>query len=139
MQIDISTISILLSLLGGVVGALTSVWTALSRSPSNRAPSLEDKVAVLTSSLNQAAKAISEVESEVRNRQQLADKLRKDAEEARKIVTLNKEQVEAVSQALRGQLQQRERATYWRRLAENFFFAVLGVALSESYRWISGH
>jgi hypothetical protein len=102
----------------------------------NRPPTLEQKITVLTGSLNNAARAISDIEQEIQSRQQFADKLRADAEEAKKIATLNKEQVDAVAQTLRGQLQEQERASYWPHLLANLFFAALGVALTELYRWV---
>jgi hypothetical protein len=119
-----------------LVTFFTSVFGTYERKKQPKEPNLEEKIVLLTKNLNDAARAISDVEREVQTRQKLADKLRSDAEEAQTLVTLNQKQVEAVAQALRGQLEERERASYWWNLGQNFFFAALGVALSELYRWI---
>jgi arginine/ornithine N-succinyltransferase beta subunit len=125
------------TLVTGIIASVTLVvateWTQKKR-PGEI--TLEQKITALTKNLNDSARAISEVEREVQARRQLADKLRADAEEAQNLATLNQKQVEAVAQALRGQLEERERASFWWTIGQNFFFAALGVALSEVYRWI---
>jgi hypothetical protein len=97
---------------------------------------ISDKIKILTNNLNSAAKSIGEIEQEIRLRQQLVEKLKSDAETARSLSEIRKDQAEAIAQALRGQLEQKEREGYWWMIGQNTFFAALGVAFSEIYRWI---
>ena len=63
-------------------------------------------------------------------------KLEQDAETARKLSAVNKEQVDAIAQVLRGQIEAQERRSFWSNQALAVFYALLGVAFSELTRWL---
>jgi hypothetical protein len=67
---------------------------------------LEERIAVLTESLRSATTTIGEIEAEVGERQRLVERLRGDAERYEHLVALNQPEVDAVSQALRGELRE---------------------------------
>jgi hypothetical protein len=52
------------------------------------------------------------------------------------LAALNKEQLEAVAQVLRSEIKSDERQNFWTAQFLAFFYAALGVALSEGYRFI---
>jgi hypothetical protein len=98
-------------------------------------PKKEDlavRIQTLTNSLNSAAKTISQIEDEIKQRQSLVAKLQRDADEASKLSTLNKDQLDAVAQLLRSQTE----SSFWSSQAIALFYAVFGVALSELYRFV---
>ncbi len=94
----------------------------------------EEKIAALTSSLNDAAGQVSETEQEIARRKLLAEQLQQEADLAKKISTLNADQVAAVSQALRGELHAETRSEFWSNAAINASFALLGAVFGEIFR-----
>ena len=118
-------------------GGLTFVYTIFMGPMPRSAPvSLEDRIVKLTNALNGASKAISDIEAEIVARQALVERLREDAELAEKIATLNREQSDAVAQALKVQLDRQDRRAFWLSVLTNIFFTCLGVLLSEIvHRW----
>jgi len=99
------------------------------------APTLEDRIRELTQSLNKSATTIQEIENEITKRQALVSQLRKDAETASKLATVNKEQVDAIAQVLRTQIQAQERNSFWFNQGINALYMFLGVGLGELVRW----
>jgi hypothetical protein len=87
-------------------------------------------------SLNTAAQTIGEIEDEIKKREVLVKQLQHDADTAAKVSTLNKDQLDAVAQVLRGEIKSDERQNFWSAQLFAFFYAALGVALSEGYRFI---
>jgi len=73
---------------------------------------------------------ISQIETEIDNRQALVHKLQSDIETYRQITELNQSQVEAVAQLLRGELRKESHRSFWRNVAINFGFFVLGAVVS---------
>jgi hypothetical protein len=67
----------------------------------------------LSSNLEQASQAISEIEAEIAQRQQLVAQLEQQRQTAEGVSRLNKEQVEAVAQLLRGEVRANERQSFW--------------------------
>lgn len=100
--------------------------------PSN----LPAKVQTLTASLNTAAQVIGQIEAEIKQRQELVQQLERDADQASKLAALNKDQLDAVAQVLRTEIRSDERQNFWTAQLLAFFYAALGVALSELYRFI---
>jgi HEAT repeat protein len=78
---------------------------------------IEDRIKVLTRSLNSAASAIGEIESEVKERQALVEKLKNDAETAKNLRALHREQVDAIAQVLRGQIEKEQKIVFGRTKA----------------------
>ncbi len=67
----------------------------------------------MSSNLEQASQAISKIEAEIAQRQQLVDQLEQQRQTAEEVSRLNEEQVEAVAQLLRGEVQANERQSLW--------------------------
>lgn len=97
---------------------------------------LPSKIQKLTASLNSAAEVIGQIELEIKQRQELVQQLEKDADKASKLAALNKDQLDAVAQVLRTEIKSDERQNFWTAQILAFFYAALGVALSELYRFI---
>ncbi len=91
---------------------------------------LEDRINKLTAALKESSHLVSEVESEIQTRQKLVQELQKDAEKYEKLISLNQEQVDAVAQLLQGELRKEGNASFWKGVAVNSVFFVMGAALS---------
>jgi hypothetical protein len=104
----------------------------------NKNQTIEKRITLLTASLNNSAKVISDIEREIEGRRELVTKLQRDADDAKQLSELKAAQVAAVSQALKGELDRENRTNFWITLATNLFFAILGAALGELFRWIRG-
>jgi hypothetical protein len=96
---------------------------------------LPGRIARLSYALLEATKSIGDIEKEIQARQKLANQLRKDAETAQNLIALNEPQVQAIAQSLRGQLEEKERESYWWNIAQNVGFAFLGALLGELLRF----
>jgi hypothetical protein len=104
--------------------------------PKEKLPDLPARISTLTESLNGAAKTIDAIEHEIKQRQALVEQLEREADTASKLKTLNKDQLDAVAQVLKGEIQSDQRQNFWNAQALAFFYAAVGVALSELYRFI---
>lgn len=102
-----------------VVGLIAGVLSAAPRLlfPPDTPVPLESRIESLSTSLQTAATVISEIEAEISARQALVDQLRRNAETARQVAILNKEQSEAIAQALKLQLDKKDDESFW----ESFF------------------
>jgi hypothetical protein len=95
---------------------------------------LEARISTLTKSLKESAQLISSIEEEVSQRQALVERLQHDADEAKKLSSLNSDQVAAVAQVLRGELRSESRFGFWVTALTNLVFAILGASISEGFR-----
>jgi hypothetical protein len=117
--------------------AASGVYDGISkyfRGAGSKPQTFEEKIAALTSSLNDAAGQVSEIEQEIARRKLLAEQLQQEADLAKKISTLNAEQVAAVSQPLRGELHAETRSEFWSNATINALFALLGAVFGEIFR-----
>lgn len=96
---------------------------------------LPARIQTLTASLNSAAETIGQIEAEIKRRQELVEQLQHDADTAAKVSALNKDQMDAVAQVLRSEIKSDERQNFWSAQLLAFFYAALGVGLSEGYRF----
>ena len=115
------------------LGAFTGLFHSFDV---NKQPALENKIKSLSSSLNTAASTISQIETEIAARQTLVQQLKSDAETAQALSALNQQQTQAIAQSLRGQLEKKEKEGFWWSIAQNVFFAALGVAFGELYHFL---
>lgn len=92
---------------------------------------LEQKIEILSSNLEDAAKAISEIETEIARRQELVERLEEQRRTTEELLALNQDQVEAVAEILRSELQREARSRFWfdiaTRVAIAAFFFLLGI------------
>jgi hypothetical protein len=103
---------------------LARCW--LRNSPSHR----------FTASLKGAADTIGQIEEEIKQREALVQRLEEQADTAKKLSAMNKDQLDAVAQVLRGEIGRDERQNFWSAQALAFFYPAVGVGLSELYRFI---
>jgi methyl-accepting chemotaxis protein len=102
----------------------------------NKPQTFQERITALTNSLRDASSQVSEIEQEIASRKQLAEQLQAQADLAKKISTLNADQVAAVAQALRGELHNETRSEFWNTTLTNVFFAFLGAAFGEIFRYV---
>lgn len=130
-----TVIGLVLALIGLVIGwlQLASEWTVLKKdSP------LEARIANLSSTLSDAARTVDEAEREIRARQVLVERLRKDQQRYEQLKRLDQAQVDAIAATLQGQLDEAERKA---RLATWLLLpswgAVLGLLFTLVYAKVS--
>lgn len=119
-----------------VVGAISSLIVALAqRKKIGQGDNLEIKIQKLTTALSDSAHQISNIHSEIIERQKLVEKLKADHEHYEKLVKLKESEVEAVAQLLRGELQKENKTTFMKSIMSNFIFFFLGsiVSLAIAY------
>lgn len=90
----------------------------------------EDRINRLALNLKEATAAISEIETELKERHALAEKVKADYERYQKLASLKEEEVEAVMQALRGELREEGSKSLWKSAAINLVFFIAGVAVT---------
>jgi hypothetical protein len=90
-------------------------------------PSAEDRVARLVAALEESSTVIREIEREVTARRALAQRLQADVARHRELLNLNRDEVEAVAQTLRVEVQSEARRGFWLNFLLSALFFVLGV------------
>lgn len=126
---------LILNVLSGIgLGAAASILGALIQKllqrDKQKQETLETRVDALTTSLRDATQLISQIETEIETRSELATKLREDVERYNQIKKLSAQEVEAVAQVLRGELESEGSKSFWKGVAVNFVFFLLGAASS---------
>ena len=97
---------------------------------------LAEKIKVLTKSLSASVKTVTQIEAEINERRKLVDELVASAETAKRLGNLNRQEVEAVAQALEGRLKKEEDRTFWIRQVWAIVYVLLGIALAEIFRYV---
>jgi hypothetical protein len=97
---------------------------------------LPSRISTLTASLKGAADTIGQIEEEIKQREGLVQRLEEQADTAKKLSAMNKDQLDAVAQVLRGEIRRDERQNFWNAQVLAFFYAAVGVGLSELYRLV---
>lgn len=130
MSIIIETAAI--TAIASVVGAALSFFTEyFQRSKKkNKEESLDEKVKKLTNALGDSANLIGHIQSEIKTRHKLVEKLKKDHEQYDNLVKLKQEEVEAVAQLFRGEIQKENSSSFIKNILANFIFFVLGSIVS---------
>lgn len=118
------TAGLIASFLAGLINNFTR------KKEQKKGESIEDRVARLTKSLNEATSLISNIESEISARSSLATQLQNDIDKYNDLVGIKKPEVEAIAQLLRGELQKEGKSTFWKSFAVNFMFFILGAGIS---------
>jgi hypothetical protein len=131
--------TVLAPLIAAIIGALVSIAAAAltvlyerERRSARRGviaeESTEQRIARLTTALSESSHVIQEIEAEMKNRTELVEKLKRDAETYERLRNINREEAEAVAQALGGELRKEGRRSLLTNFFMNFVFFVLGVA-----------
>jgi hypothetical protein len=96
-------------LLGGGLAYTYKILLLISR-PAVIKAELQDRIKILTNTLNESARAIEDIEKEIGQRTNLVERLKRDADTAERLAAVNREQAEAIAQTLKGELDRQERA-----------------------------
>ena len=91
-----------LAISGGIASVIASVFEVYVPKKFRKPENLESRINKLSAALKESSRLVSEVEDEISKRQALVGELQQDAERYQKLVSINREQVEAVAQLLRG-------------------------------------
>lgn len=119
-----------------IAGLIVNLTYAFFFVPKPKEIDLQERIRSLTSSLNSAAKSISDIEGEIKQREALVQRLVKDAETASKLAGINREQVDAVAQALKGEIERDQERNFWSTQLLALFYTLLGVVLAEVFHLI---
>jgi flagellar biosynthesis/type III secretory pathway M-ring protein FliF/YscJ len=129
--------TVLAPLIAAIIGALVSIAAAAltvlyerERRSARRGviaeESTEQRIARLTTALSESSHVIQEIEAEMKNRTELVEKLKRDAETYERLRNINREEAEAVAQALGGELRKEGRRSLLTNFLMNFGFSCLG-------------
>ena len=116
-----------------ILGALASlIGTIIERFAKRRKKeeTIEDRVGKLTSSIREAVSLIAQIETEINKRSTLAEKLKADVEYYNKLKIINSSEIEAIAQVLRSELHTEGTRSFWKSVALNFVFFLLGAVVS---------
>lgn len=126
----ILTIVVIAGSLGAVISALYPALFLRSKGRKREEATIESRITKLTESLREAAGFVTSIENEIKAREALVNKLKKDIKTYEQIKELNSSQVESIAQVLRGELKQEGRRSFWHNFAMNFGFFILGGLVS---------
>ena len=127
MSFEVITIAIGI---GGIASGIAGFVNGYYHKTHSKNETLEDRINKLTSALKESSHLVTEVEIEINERKNLVKELQKDAEKYEKLVSINKDQVEAVAQLLQGELRKEGNKSFWKGIMVNFIFFVLGAGVS---------
>ena len=132
----IESVTLLAVAASGLVAGLTAIWSyLLQQRLRKKAPSLEDRIGTLTKNLESASAVISEIESEISKRSEMAEKLREDVRRYEQLRELSQSQVEAVAQTIRSEITGESRKSIWRNAIITF---VITLAFFFLGFWMGG-
>lgn len=117
---------------GAIASTISSLVYELITKKNKKKETLEDKINKLTSALKESSHIITSVESEIQSRQKLVSELQDDAQRYEKLISMNQEQVDAVAQVFQGELQKESKKSFWKGVAVNFIFFIMGAIVSWS-------
>lgn len=84
----------------------------------------------LQNSLQEAATLTNKIEKEMKRKHDAVEKLKDDIEKYNKLADLGKSKAEAISQLLREEIKKGEKRSFWKNVAINFTFFVLGAIVT---------
>jgi TolA-binding protein len=119
-----------LTISGALSSVVASVFEVYVLKKYRKPETLEKRIAKLVAALKESSKLVAEVEIEISKRQSLVTELQQDAEKYKRLVSLNKEQVDAVAQLLQGELRKEGNKSFWKGVLVNFLLFGLGALLS---------
>lgn len=91
---------------------------------------LNNRLKTLTDALAEAARIVSAIETEVKSREQLVNKLEQQMKLAEQAISLSKEQVAAVSALLSEQVAKQSQKDERRDLVKDMLFFIAGILLT---------
>jgi len=105
--------AIVLGVIVASIGAGISALVGFIGDDTEGDRTLEARISLLLDNLELASNAISAIEVEIEKRKELVSKLGQQQQAAEALSQLNREQVEAVAQLLRGEVEAGNRRSFW--------------------------
>ena len=136
---SIGTDGVLLPIIALLLGLIASVIAALLQIilRHRKGETTQDRINRLAKSLAGAVQLINQIEKEIEERRSLVTKLQNDIHTYKRIASLNRSEVEAVSQLLRGELRREGGRAFWKTAAVDFLFFVLGAGITMVFNRMS--
>ncbi|AXA83651.1 hypothetical protein DCD74_02165 [Lysobacter oculi] len=119
-----------LAISGSIASVVASLFEVFVLKKYRRPETLENRINKLSGALKESSRLVAQVEDEIQKRQTLVTELQQDADRYQKLVSLNREQVDAVAQLLQGELRKEGRKSFWSGVIVNFIFFCLGALVS---------
>ena len=122
--------AVIMSVLGALLALLASAsagwigWQS-ERRRKEKAPTLEDRIGILTESLKSSSSVISEIEVEIEKRRDIAERLKNDVQRYEQLKEITQSQVEAIAQTIRGEVLVESRKSIWRNAVITFVIALV--------------
>ena len=107
-----------------LTGLTTLLWWWLERKRKEKAPTLEDRITSLTGNLKSSLSVISEIQTEIEKRSEIAQKLKTDVQRYEQLRQINQSQVEAIAQTIKSEIAGESRKSIWRNAIITFVIAL---------------
>jgi hypothetical protein len=114
--------------LASAIFELFSAYFQKKRTPVEQ--TLDERIASLSQALSSASQTISQIETEIGDRQKLVVELQNDAERHKHILELEPEKVKAISSMLTQEIKKDNRRSFWVGILVNFLFFLAGAGVS---------
>jgi len=95
-----------------------------------RGETTNERISRLSKSLKESIALTNEIESEIKQRHELASKLQADVERFEHLAKLKESEIEAVAQTLRGELKSEGTKSFWKSILVSMFFFIAGVVVT---------
>lgn len=89
-----------------------------------------DRIDRLSRALKESIELTSEIESEIRSRHQVVEKLKEDVERYEELSSIKASEVEAVAQTIRGEIKRESNKSLFKSTAINFLFFIAGIIVT---------
>ena len=128
-------IDLIVTFVCGILGVSASmVYELISTIKKRKSESKEDNITSqikrVSKVLEDSVQEINSLQIELEKRIELVEKLQKEAKDAENIISLTEDQVKAIRTTLNNELQKESRKSFWKGVAINFVFFVLGALAS---------
>lgn len=139
---DIFVAALAASLAGAASLIVEAIRRRVQPSAQERAHSLEDRLSDLGDLMRSSARVLEEVQAEIQARIALAEKAKRDAEEAEQLAQLNEAQRAALARLVRaevsGEIASGGRRSFWLGVVVNFIFFAAGAGVTALLTvWLS--
>lgn len=124
----IQIISVLLSGMGASLG-LTNVIELIQKRK-NPEPDISEKIEKVSSILNQSSVELVDLQKELEGKLEFVNKLNKEANQAQNLLSLSRDQIEAIKTMLNQETQKENKINFWKSVLVNFIFFILGAVAS---------
>ena len=96
----------------------------------NEEPDISVRIEKVSKTLSNSSAELSNLQQELKEKIQLVNDLNMKANQAQSLLSLSKDQIEAIKTMLNQETQKENRANFWKSVLVNFIFFVLGAIAS---------